>query len=1212
MRRLLVILFGWAITLIAPALAGESSPAVKAPPSVGWPELLRDNGHSSVSPDLKLTATNASKLGLRWMSALRAADIGSPVSVYSSALGRSVAYVGDERGDVTAYDETTGVTLWSVSVGVGNSVRSSPLVTPDGDVWVATAQSATVLKLDGATGSVLCSLKAPLRMDASLMFASPAGGVPTVYTASNHNSTTNGPELAINESNCALIWSFDNWLTLSGAWGTPAFGVDANGNSRVYVGTADPDSTMYAVDAVTGKELWYYSALNPPDATYDVGAAATVSAPGNNGFADGVLYFPSKYGVLYALDLTNGKLIWQYNFNKAAHVTEGGRSAAALYKTNLVFGIANGVENVDATTGKLLWQYIDASKQEVLSSPAVAGPSGNEIVVFADVTGLVTVLRLADGALLYKYQTGNYVTSSPAIINGHILIDSSDGFLYDFGTEGYNVASPNTAITSPATGSSIANPGSTLTITGTATSNSGFGVKQVQLAVEQGGPAGPWYDAAAGMSTSGATNNFVNVDNPGQPTSTWSFALPVLSSGSTYQVTVNAVDERNQVDRVGAQSSFSVLPNKSAPQLTLSATIVAPASTFVVSGGPFKGGETVDFVLQNVTLGKATAGANGMVGNTSLKVPGSAIFGLSSLVATGQTSHVSTSAAVDVSNLWTQLGYDGTRSGYEPNDSVLANTLQSTHDGYLSRAWSYATGASVEASPAVVAGLAYVANTAGSISAVDTVGGNALWTHALASGAAIHGSPAVGNGDVVFGADDGNIYRLAATTGAALGSTALDGVPTAPALSGQTIYVGTDNGTVYAIDEATGNMLWSTPVGAAISQALAIDSTGGALVAGDESGNVTTLDPATGTIVGQVTTGGAAVTVSPEISGGRVFIGASDGRVRAYDETSRKLEWTHAAGSAIEALATDGSELYVGTESGVLMQLANANGQIGYSQNSFAGAPVGVAHSTGVSIVETSQGEVNALKDDQHGRIQYNYKTGAGLDTQPAIVDGAVYVGAEDGGLYAFTNFGQAPQGAIEHQFLLQLRKKAQIPAAWAAHPRLTRRAAIVTRAFAPHGRRDFALHLERSQAPASGPLALAPATRTYVIGWSPVPIRAAAFVDRTRALASGVAGSAVDTDPYPRYLDDAAVQHEVAREIAANRWQPSARTRFVVLTAAAPVSSAGYCSYHSAFYFAGNLAAPVAYGVVPAGTAEQCGPFTPQLGRAWKQLQIDPFARAQ
>ncbi|MBD5654691.1 MAG: PQQ-binding-like beta-propeller repeat protein, partial [Candidatus Eremiobacteraeota bacterium] len=918
------------------------------PSTFGWPQLLHDAAHSSVSTNAKLSAATASTIGIHWMSAMRSADIGSPVSATNATLNKTAAYVGDERGDVLAFDEATGASLWATSVGYNNSERSSPLIAPDGSVWVATAYSPTLSKLDGSTGSVLCTVKVPLRMDASIMLATPPGGVETVYFAANHTQT-NGPEYAATESNCQPIWSYDKWLTLSGAWATPAFGIDASGKGRVFIGTADPDSTMYSLDALTGKELWHYSALNPPDGTYDVGAAATVSAPGNNGFADGVLYFPSKYGVMYALDMMTGKVIWQYNFNAAAHVTGGGRSAAALDGNMLVYGMADGVEAVNATTGALLWHYSDPAKQEVLSSPAIAGPPGEQIVTFGDATGLFTVLRLADGKVLYNYQTGNYITSSPAIVNGHILIASTDGFLYDFATGGGNVAPPVTTLVSPKTGSQVANPsGGVVTVTGTASDS--VGLTAVQLSVQMGGPSGPWYDATTGTWVAGAFDNIVPVTHPHWKQSTWSLALPVPTAGSTYQVFANAVDLGGQADRVGVQTSFAVKPVASGPQLTLSSPLVAPASNFTASGGPFAANETVDFALQGKVLAHGTASSAGIVPATTIPVPGSAGFGQSALSATGETSHEATTAAVDVTNVWTQVGYDATHSGYEPNDSILSDTLQSTHYGFLGLAWQHASGAAIDASIAVVGGSAYVGNTAGMLSAVDTASGAPFWTYEISSQAAIDGAPAVGNGDVVFGANDGNIYRVAATTGKPIGSEQLDGVPTAPALANGTIYAATDNGTVYAIDEATGNQPWSTAVGAAIHQSPSIDTVAGILIVGDDAGNVTTLKLTTGAEVGQVSTGGATVTVAPVVSSGKVLVGAADGKVRAFDETSRALDWTYTAGSSIGALAADGKNVYVGGAAGTFADITEATGGYVFVGDGFKSAVIGIGHSAGVSV----------------------------------------------------------------------------------------------------------------------------------------------------------------------------------------------------------------------------------------------------------------------
>jgi len=1180
-----------------------------APPPVGWPQMLHDANHSSVSPDQKLSATTASTMGVNWMSAMRSADVGSPVAAYNSALGKTEAVIGDERGDTIAFDESNGTTLWSVSMGVDESERSSPMVAPDGSIWTATVRNTVLFKLDGADGTVLCSAKLPQRPDSSMMFATPPGGVLTVYTGVNHTSTANGPEIAVNESNCKQEWSYDKYLTLSGVWATPAFGVDVNGKGRVFVGTADPDSTMYAVDALTGAPIWNFSALNPPDGEFDVGAAATFSAPGNNGFADGVLYFPSKYGVMYALNGTTGKKIWAYNFNQAAGVTEGGRSAASLYKNSLVYGMGDGVESVDAKTGKLLWHYIDPSKQEVLSSPAIVGPSGEEIVAFGDVSGLFTVLRLSDGKVLYKYQTGNYITASPAIINGHILIASTDGFLYDFTANGYNVAPPKTLITAPATGSKVANPGGPITISGTAADP--VGVTEIQLAIQMGGPTGPFYNGASGTWVTGAYNNFVSVDHSRQKQSTWSFALPVPPSGSTYQVTANAVDLLGSVDRVGTQSSFVVSPGAKQPHLILSTAIAAPGTGFTAYGSPFAPNEKVDFALQGVTLAKGLANANGFVPKVTIAVPSSDIFGQSALTATGETSKKVTTAAIDISNIWTQVGYGPTHSGYEPNDSVLSDTIQSTHNGYISPSWMFQTGAAVNASPAIVGGSAYVANDAGAISAVDTASCNPCWTYQISSGAAIHGSPAVGNGDVVFGADDGSIYRLANTTGALIGSEALGGVPTDVALTTGIIYVGTDSGSVFAINEASGAQVWQASVGSAIHQAPTVDVASGYVIVGDDAGNVTTLNIATGAQVRQSKTS-ASVSVAPEIVGGNVLVAGSDGNVRAFNEKSGTLVWTYTATSPVHALASNGQGVYVGDDGGQLAKLSQTTGKPIFVGSGFAGNLVGISHAGEVSVDETSKGHVNALKDSEGGRIQYDFVTKANLSTQPAIVDGTVFVGAEDGGLYTFTNHGQAPQAAIEHQLLLQIRKNTPVPANWASKP-VAHLASLPARAFEPHGQRDFAMHLDRPGSPRVGQsatVASGSAAKTYVLGWSPVPVRAAAYVSRVSAVTGTVAGSTADTTPYPRILDDAAVQHEIARAVAANHWLVNAATRFVVVTAGAPVSASRYCDYHSAFHLGGNLTAPVIYGVVPALTTDGCPAFGAEVGIAWNELQLDPFAR--
>jgi outer membrane protein assembly factor BamB len=632
----------------------------------------------------------------------------------------------------------------------------------------------------------------------------------------------------------------------------------------------------------------------------------------------------------------------------------------------------------------------------------------------------------------------------------------------------------------------------------------------------------------------------------------------------------------------------------------------------VVSGGPFAPNETVDFSLQAGPIKKATANASGTIVHFPITVPALASFGLTTLTAVGETSQKASSASIDIANIWAQAGYDAVHTGFEPHDTVLGTTLQSTSEGYLSEAWAFDSGAAVDTSPLVVGGTAYVANAAGTLDAVDTFAGAPLWTASIPTKAPIEGAPAIGIGDIVLGAEDGSLYRFSAANGAPIGTIALDGVPTSPTLAGGTIYTGTDNGTVFALSESTGSEIWSTAIGSPVAQAPTVDSANELVIVGDVGGHITELNATTGAVVAVLTTGGAAVTVPPEISGGLLLVGAADGYLRAFRETTGKLAWKFNAGSPIDSLASTGDAVYVGSDSGAITKLIEAKGTLVYQTLDDGSAVIGIGHTDGVSITATKAGHINALKDSQNGRIQFNFATGKGLDTQPVIVDGTVYIGAEDGRLYAFTNHGQAPD-AIEHRALAQLRAIAPIPIAW-TNPRISQHAFDATQGFAPHGPRVFPIHVDRTPPSPAQRFAVAPAgqtrTRTYLIGWAPVAVRAEAFVTRARAVSGAVAGTTVDTAPYPRMLDDGAIQREIANAIARNGWRPGPSARFVVLTAESPVSAREYCSYHSAFDLNGSPLDPVVYGVIPAGTSEECGPFGPQIQRETDELTADPYVR--
>ncbi|MGH7684115.1 MAG: PQQ-binding-like beta-propeller repeat protein, partial [Vulcanimicrobiaceae bacterium] len=399
------------------ALVLSSAVPSRAASTSTWPMFGGTNTHTFRSTDSAISSGSAASMGVKWMANLFSADLGSPVVAYNATLQKTVVYVGNERADVFALDAATGQVLWSTNVGLNDKLRATPAVAPDGSVWVGTNFSATLYKLDGATGSILCSAKSldNLPIMGSPMVATPPGGSTSVYWDSIDGTpvSVNGPIVSTSEAGCGTQFAFTKYRSgHGGPWTTPAYAVSAKGEPLVFTGTADTDSTEYAIDANTGALVWQYAVYDPKD--YDIGDAASLSLPGQNSFPDGVVYVNSKYAIEYALDLTTGALLWQFDFYPTGWTgLRNTISSAALDGNQLVVGYILGVYSLNATTGGVLWKY--STPAEVASSPAIVGPSGSEVVAFADYTGTFRVLSLSSGSQLYSYKTGGYITASPAV-----------------------------------------------------------------------------------------------------------------------------------------------------------------------------------------------------------------------------------------------------------------------------------------------------------------------------------------------------------------------------------------------------------------------------------------------------------------------------------------------------------------------------------------------------------------------------------------------------------------------------------------------------------------------------------------------------------------------------------------------------------------------------------------------------------------------------
>ena len=131
-RRLLVVGVVLALaagTLTAVVMAAAGSPA-------DWPMYHHDEGHSGLAVDTALSASAAPQLVPLWMNDTGSSAYTSPAIVHDPVLGKTVIYVGNQAGTLSAYDAVSGDRLWATDLP--QALQSSPAVV-NGVVYVGSS-----------------------------------------------------------------------------------------------------------------------------------------------------------------------------------------------------------------------------------------------------------------------------------------------------------------------------------------------------------------------------------------------------------------------------------------------------------------------------------------------------------------------------------------------------------------------------------------------------------------------------------------------------------------------------------------------------------------------------------------------------------------------------------------------------------------------------------------------------------------------------------------------------------------------------------------------------------------------------------------------------------------------------------------------------------------------------------------------------------------
>jgi eukaryotic-like serine/threonine-protein kinase len=212
----------------------------------------------------------------------------------------------------------------------------------------------------------------------------------------------------------AILWKFQIK--------TPFIASPVSDATQTYVGGLD--SVLYALELSSGKLKWKFRTNGE--------IRSSVSINNNN------IYLSGGDGVLYCLDKNTGKVNWQFRTlggllgERKYDFADYFYSTPVLYQNKLFFGAGDGrVYAINPDNGKLIWSY--QANDIVHTTPAFS----DDKIFVGSFDGHLYALNTNDGSLLWKFKSVGHryfpkgeMMGSPVVANNLVLIGSRDYNLY--------------------------------------------------------------------------------------------------------------------------------------------------------------------------------------------------------------------------------------------------------------------------------------------------------------------------------------------------------------------------------------------------------------------------------------------------------------------------------------------------------------------------------------------------------------------------------------------------------------------------------------------------------------------------------------------------------------------------------------------------------------------------------------------------------------
>lgn len=272
---------------------------------------------------------------------------------------------------------------------------------------------------------------------------------PMIYDSTLYIGRIDGFMTAISLAKRDTIWTFE---TMGQIVASPNI---MKINCRKAIVFGSHDNFMYCVDAKNGE------ALNQFESGYYLNGAAALwkghvvfggcdswvrvincetgiqtdsllvdaYVPASPAIMGDYCYVGDYSGNIYKLMFEDGKIVRHKKI--VAENSDNGSFISVPAISSEAFFFFSGDRHLYAysrVNGKLLWKYMLKGNSGE-SSPVVC----HDKILVCTKTGIVSILDINNGELLWEYDTGEQIVGSPAVIKNHFMILTAKGTLFCFG-----------------------------------------------------------------------------------------------------------------------------------------------------------------------------------------------------------------------------------------------------------------------------------------------------------------------------------------------------------------------------------------------------------------------------------------------------------------------------------------------------------------------------------------------------------------------------------------------------------------------------------------------------------------------------------------------------------------------------------------------------------------------------------------------------------